>query len=322
MKTSVALCTYNGEKFLKKQIDSILEQTVKVDEIIVCDDQSTDKTVSILNLYKQQYPELFSIFINEENLRSVKNFEKAISLCSNEIIFLSDQDDIWIPEKVEIFINHFIENPKLSVIASNGFVVNDNDEVLDVLAIWDVIKFLREKNKTLDYYEIINISGNIATGATMAIKKKYVSRTLPFPIIQEFHHDEWIALVASAENKFDFIDQKTIFYRKHDEQQVGGISYQNTPKRRAALIQYFSPDFSDKSFSNLKFLLKRVVTAYTKNKNLSRNESVQMEFFSYNLQYFKNLFFVLKCEMKKKYPVKTFFLNLTDKISKKRQLRS
>ena len=77
MTTSVALCTFNGEKFLKEQLDSILNQTVTIDEIIVCDDGSTDATISILNSYKEKFPEIFNIYINEENLRSVKNFEKG-----------------------------------------------------------------------------------------------------------------------------------------------------------------------------------------------------------------------------------------------------
>lgn len=99
MKTSVALCTYNGEKYIKEQLDSILNQTKKVDEIIVCDDCSSDKTVEILNHYSSTNPGLFKIYINEQNLRSVKNFEKAITLCTGDIIFLSDQDDFWVNEK-------------------------------------------------------------------------------------------------------------------------------------------------------------------------------------------------------------------------------
>ena len=107
MKTSVALCTYNGEKYIKYQLDSILNQTVPIDEIIICDDGSTDSTISILNSYREQYPSIFKIHTNENNLRSVKNFEKAISLCSNEFIFLSDQDDIWADHKVKIHLDFF-----------------------------------------------------------------------------------------------------------------------------------------------------------------------------------------------------------------------
>ena len=131
MKTSVALCTYNGEKFLKEQLDSILNQTVKVDEIVVCDDGSTDATVSILNSYKEAFPSIFRVYQNEKNLRSVKNFEKAISLCENEIIFLCDQDDVWKPEKVSVFLEKFRENTDVDVFASNAEIVDENDSVID-----------------------------------------------------------------------------------------------------------------------------------------------------------------------------------------------
>ena len=91
MKTSVALCTYNGEKYLREQLDSILNQTSAVDEIIVCDDRSTDNTVCILEEYQSKFPNLFFIYINEANLNSTKNFQKALNLCQNEVVFLSDQ---------------------------------------------------------------------------------------------------------------------------------------------------------------------------------------------------------------------------------------
>ena len=108
-KISVALCTYNGEKYLHQQIDSILNQTVPVHEIVVCDDGSNDQTSKILTQYQTKFPEVFKIHFNTENLRSVKNFEKAISLCTGDIIFLSDQDDIWEENKVEVFIKYFDE---------------------------------------------------------------------------------------------------------------------------------------------------------------------------------------------------------------------
>ena len=101
MKLSVALCTFNGEIFLKEQLDSILNQSINIDEIIVCDDQSTDNTKQILESYKKDNPDLFKIYYNEKNLRSNKNFEKAIKLTSGDYIFLSDQDDIWKENKVE-----------------------------------------------------------------------------------------------------------------------------------------------------------------------------------------------------------------------------
>lgn len=320
MKTSVALCTYNGEKFLNKQIDSILDQTITVDEIIVCDDQSTDSTISILNSYKEKYPDIFKIHINEKNLRSVKNFEKAVSLCTNEIIFLSDQDDIWTPEKVEKYLNHFKTNPTIEVIASNGFAIDDNDQILDVITIWDVISFIRAEKKEPNYFEIISFSGNIATGAAMAIKNSFIKKTIPFPEIPEFHHDEWIALIASSENKFDFIDDKMFYYRKHDNQQVGGVFFENTSKTKNTLIKFFNPNFNDTSFSNYKYILKRACNSYNKNKALLEKSAIQQNIFIRNLEIFKKIFIKYKNEMSRKYPIHSFILNITDKINNKRQL--
>lgn len=100
MKLSVALCTYNGESFLQQQLDSILQQELSVDEIVICDDGSTDRTISIIESYKQRYH--YPTFILEQNKKNKgvrKNFEYAISLCSGDIIFLSDQDDVWQCEK-------------------------------------------------------------------------------------------------------------------------------------------------------------------------------------------------------------------------------
>jgi len=321
LKTSVAICTYNGELFLKKQIDSILSQTRSVDEIIVCDDRSTDATVDILNSYKEKYPNLFHIYINEKNLRSVKNFEKALSLCNNEIIFLSDQDDIWVDNKVEKYLSHFDKNPEISVIASNGFGIDEKDQILDVITIWDVISFIRKEGKKLDYFEIISFSGNVATGATMALKKDFLQKTIPFPQVLEFHHDEWIALIAASEGKFDFIDDKTFYYRQHVNQQVGGVFFENTERRKKRLIKFFNPDFNEISFTNYKHILKRTCNSYEKTKNLKDNVVIHQGIFTKNLEVFKNIFYKYKKEMLKKYPIRSFFLNISDKINNKRQLR-
>jgi len=110
MKLSVALCTYNGEKFIEQQINSILNQSISIDEIVICDDQSTDKTVEILKKLQSEHKAIV-VIENEINLRSTKNFEKAISLCTGDFIFLSDQDDVWNAQKVEKTLAIFKENP-------------------------------------------------------------------------------------------------------------------------------------------------------------------------------------------------------------------
>ncbi len=102
MILSVALCTFNGELFLKEQLDSIINQNLKVDEIIICDDVSNDTTSIILEEYQFKYPELIKVYFNEKSLGTIKNFEKAISLSMGDLIFLSDQDDVWTVNKTKL----------------------------------------------------------------------------------------------------------------------------------------------------------------------------------------------------------------------------
>lgn len=322
MKTSVALCTYNGEKFLQEQLDSILNQTLPVDEIVVCDDGSTDSTIEILESYSNKNPEIFRIFRNEVNLRSVKNFEKAISLCSNEIIFLCDQDDLWIENKVEKIVKTFQENPEIEVIATNGFGMDENGKKLDVITIWDVPSIVRENNFQFNYFNILNLVGNFATGATMALKKEIVKQILPFPQIDGFHHDEWIALVSAKDNRFFFLDEKLISYREHSTQQVGGVFYENTLKERKSLTNFFSIDKHEKNFTEYKRFVKRLASAYEKNISLLEKVNQNKEFFRANLLQIEKKYHENRAAMKKKYPIRYFLINLIDQFTNKRQLKT
>lgn len=267
-KNSVALCTYNGEKYIREQIDSILEQSLKVDEIVVCDDGSTDQTLNILSEYENKFPDIFKIHLNEKNLRSVKNFEKAISLCSGEIIFLSDQDDVWENNKVKIFSDFFEDNQNVDVVCSNGFIIDENSLQQNLYTVWDVPNFLSENKKEIDYFKIFATIGNFATGASMAIRKSFINQVLPFPTVEGLHHDEWIALVSSEQKNFAFINEKLFSYRIHSEQQVGGISYSKDKTSKEKLISRFDYDKRSQLFRDFKIKLRtlndkeRKFTAY------------------------------------------------------------
>lgn len=322
MKISVALCTYNGEKYLHEQLNSILNQTLKVNEIIVCDDQSTDNTIAILEEYSKKNEGLFKIFKNEINLRSVKNFEKAISLCTNEIVFLSDQDDIWHLEKVKHFIAYFENHPKIDVVASNGFCIDDNSKIHEKYAVWDVPQFLTEKGVAFNYHKIICCVSNIATGASMAFRKSICDEILPFPIMKDFHHDEWIAILASKRNAFVMLPEKYFYYRIHANQQVGGVFFDKKEKVKSDLFDYFNYDDGNVSFVNLKKRIKKMIEAFKRNKKLSKLDTEYVSFFKDNKAEIKRTILILKLTMKKKYPILTFGLNITDKILGKRQFKA
>lgn len=320
MKTSVALCTYNGEKFLNKQIDSILKQTLPVDEIIVCDDGSTDATVSILESYKNLYPDLFHIYLNKINLNTVKNFEKAITLCNNEIIFLCDQDDIWQETKAEKVVNVFKSKDDVVTVFTNAFIIDENDQVLDILTLWDAIDLVKNKGYKFDFYNILNLVDNFCTGATMAIRKDLKKSILPFPIIKNFYHDGWIAKVAALQNGLIFLDEKITCYRQHSLQQVGSVFYEKTEKDIEFITSYFSIESRNPTFKNYKNLLKRFFIAYQNNLSLLSQFPENSVFFNNNLLEIKKRFCIKKKEMRTRYPIKSVFLEISDWVLGKRKM--
>lgn len=307
MKTSVAICTYNGERFLKKQIDSILNQTIPVDEIVICDDCSTDSTLSILNFYKERFPSIFKIHVNDHNLGCVKNFEKAVSCCENEIIFLCDQDDIWKAEKVSFFLNHFKENISLKVLASNAWIVDESENVIDKNTIWDVVSFLHKRNIEYDFFTIFSVVGNLATGANMAFRKSFVSSALPFPE-KYFYHDEWISLSASSKKQFGFMEEKTSFYRVHSSQQVGGVFFDSSKNTEKNLLRRFDVNSKCYSFREIKRRIRSL--------NQNRKKIISVSANSHNkvlndaLQIIENFEINLKNDLKRKSYVKYLFYKI------------
>ena len=311
---SVALCSYNGEKYIHQQIDSILNQTHRPSEIVVCDDGSTDRTPEILAEYQKQYPEIFRIHFNEINLRSVKNFEKAISLCSKAIIFLSDQDDIWAENKAEKIVSFLDNHAEIDVVATNGFCIDENGAVHEKYSLWDAPVFLKGKGKSIDYFEII-LHCNIATGASMAFRAAIKPEIIPFPVLKDYHHDEWIALNAARKGRFEFLNDKLFYYRTHQEQQVGGVFFDKTEEGKTKLMRFF--DLEPSSFSSYKRLLKRLLRFYEINTIIENKN--QGHTFCNTSQSIKERYYALKNEFKNKFPLKSRILFLADKIMGKKR---
>src|SRR5579872_5327047 len=126
LKVSVAMCTFNGAKFVEAQLQSIFQQTRVPDEIIVCDDVSTDATVEVLRKVAAKDPVNIQIHQNSRNLGYLENFESAVRRTTGDIIFLSDQDDVWLPEKVATMVEPFLRNPQV-VLAYSDAMLTDAD---------------------------------------------------------------------------------------------------------------------------------------------------------------------------------------------------
>ncbi|WP_353722628.1 glycosyltransferase family 2 protein [Dyadobacter sp. 676] len=220
---SVAMCTYNGAKYLSEQLKSIADQTVSVDELVVCDDRSKDDTIEIIKSFAATCKFPVRIHVNGQNLGSTKNFEKCLSLCKGDIIFLCDQDDRWRRDKVQKQLAFLNARRDLDAVFSDAEIVGDDSQPTG-RTIWEEIEFGKRRQEIWrggKSHEIL-FKGFVVTGATLAIRKSCLARLMPFPThVQDLIHDAWIAMVLSLENKIDFIPETLICYRIHSSQQVG-----------------------------------------------------------------------------------------------------
>lgn len=204
MKISVCLATYNGEKFIIRQLESVLKQIGERDEVIVVDDCSTDRTTSLI---KEKYGQRVQVIVNEMNLGAIKSFEKAISLARGEILFLCDQDDIWMDRKVERVMEEF-EKGKADLVVHDAKVVDGNLNLLHPS--WN-----QYNKNNVNQGLAGNLISNAFTGAMMAFRKDLVPLIIPFPASIEMH-DQWIAIVAQLRKKrIATIDEPLMQYVRH-----------------------------------------------------------------------------------------------------------
>lgn len=195
---SVCIATYNGEKYIKDQLDSILLQLRENDEIIVSDDGSSDTTIEIVNSCSDTR---IKIFHNSfKNL--ILNFEFALKQAKGDYIFLSDQDDIWLPNKVEVCLAHLINS---DIVVSNCKVVNQDLEIINE-------SFFELNNSRQGL--ISNLIKNSYLGCCLAFRKELLIIALPFPKAIPMH-DIWLGFVAELFYKPIFIKEPLVLYRRH-----------------------------------------------------------------------------------------------------------
>lgn len=201
-KISIALTTYNGELYIKQELDSIIPQLENNDEIIISDDGSTDNTLNIIKSYNDPRIKLYQG--PKQGIK--KNFENAIKKCNGDIIFLADQDDVWLENKLNVIKKEFEDNPDLSLIVHDNYMVDTNlNKICD-----SFFKFRNVKSGLIN-----NLIKNSFIGCCMAFKKNVVKDILPIPEHSPMH-DQWIGLEVTIKGKVKFIDDKLILYRRHD----------------------------------------------------------------------------------------------------------
>lgn len=216
---SIALTTYNGEKYLRDQLDSIYNQNYENIEVVVTDDCSTDNTVPILEEYHQKYG--LQYVVNEKNLGFTKNFEKTVSLCSGAFIALADQDDVWLPEKIEILQGGI---GSYSLICSDAKLIDENGRLI----FHSLKEYMKLPAQTGKPFQLL-LFHPFVTGCTVLIKRELLAKALPIPEGGTFH-DWWFALVASKLNGIRYLNKQLVLYRQHSSNLAGVIRRESNAK--------------------------------------------------------------------------------------------
>lgn len=237
---SVAMATYNGEKYIRQQLDSILDQSYKNIEVIVVDDFSTDNTFKTLCDYAAK-DERIKIFSNKINIGVVATFEKCLGLTTGDFIALCDQDDIFRKDKIELMVRAFEMHPQRDLVLSDLSLIDaENKEIAQSL--WRYQNLKPEEGKPFRRL----VYSNFATGCGMMISRRLLSFCLPFA--KNIHmHDWWIAVVSTTTNAggIHLLTEKLTAYRQHGANVLGAkeaksLSLKTSSRRlkRALTLSY------------------------------------------------------------------------------------
>lgn len=224
---SIALATYNGEEFLREQLDSVLNQTFQDFEIIVCDDCSTDHTLDILEEYKQLDARI-RVYQNDCNLGFIKNFEKAIRYCNGEYIALCDQDDRWVPEHLSILLNIIGDKP---IACGNArFIDRYGNDLHSTIIDRDYLVMPLKSGTDLLYR--LFFYRNSFQGASMLINRKFLEVALPIPEVAKYH-DVWFSILSCMYGGIAFTSEIVNEYRQH------GNNYSNSSEKGTNRYRHF-----------------------------------------------------------------------------------
>ncbi len=250
LSISIALCTYNGGRYLREQLASLENQTYAPIELVVCDDGSTDDTLRQLAEFQERVSFPVSIIRNATNLGYSRNFQNAIRLCTGDIIALSDQDDRWHPHKLDRLSQAFAADPKTGGIFSDGFLMDAESRQLPgtLWASFDFRKKALHRFRSGDAIRVL-LQRNVVTGMAFAFRCQWREALEQMP--EHWPHDFWLALMLAEQGALRACPEQLVTYRVHQHQQIG------VPITRA---------------EKLHFLHRHGVSAYL---NLSRERNVR-----------------------------------------------
>lgn len=214
------MCTYNGSGFLEEQLHSIASQTRLPDELVVCDDRSSDNSLELLQAFSQSVSFPVRIFVNDRNLGSTKNFEQAISLCGGDVVALADQDDVWYSHKLSRIEQEVSESDAIVAVFSDADEIGDDSELLNH-RLWSSFSFGAAEQRAFRAGSALTvlIKHPVVTGAAMAFRREWFELLAPFP--DSDIHDRWMSFLLAACGTVALISDPLMRYRRHRNQQVG-----------------------------------------------------------------------------------------------------
>ena len=209
LKVSVAMCTYNAEKYLEPQLRSIFDQTRPPDELVICDDGSKDMTIKMIMELAKGRPTNVRLIQNPKNLGCVRNFEKSVGLATGDIIFLSDFDDFWFPDKMQTMLEPFVENTNTTVVYCDAELTDS-----ELRPSGESVFSRRSSIRLSERPSILQFGRGFAfNGVMMAFRSVLKPFVLPFST--DWEHDHWISSIGFALGEIRPIAKPLLYYRRH-----------------------------------------------------------------------------------------------------------
>lgn len=220
MRFSVALCTYEGARYLPEQLESLAGQERAPDEVVVFDDGSSDETVEILEGFRERAPFPVELHVNRENVGTTKNFQQAILACTGDAIALCDQDDVWLPSKLARAAEALDGSPDVGFTFSDAELIAEDGSPMG-MRLWEAIRFTPELRRRVERHGLLPLllKRKLVTGATMTFRSEL--RDVICPIPDAWRHDAWASLICAFASRCHMLSEPLVLYRIHPSQQVG-----------------------------------------------------------------------------------------------------
>lgn len=277
------MCTYNGAAYLQKQLQSICSQTYKNIELVVVDDGSTDNTFTILSELTDKAR--IKVYRNEFNLGFIRNFEKAVSLCTGEFIALSDQDDIWLPEKIETLLRAIEDN---ILVYADAELIDHEDNSLHTF-VSDVVNPVKTNNP------LPLLFNNCAPGNSLFFRRELVGYALPFP--EKIFHDWWLMYTAASIGRIAYVAAPLVKYRQHEANLTNMTHHRkNVPKeakqQRAERMLYYLTQFQ--TFNRKHGIKNKILDRLIELLSHKSRRLLDINLFRFLYKHKDELYYVLK----------------------------